>query len=381
MSSSFKNGNTDNELLWVFGGLFLFVIGAWFFGHEHISAFVMRVRSYEAYLLIFDETGQTEIRKWIASTHPKDVTIGQLWQSGAMAGWSLRFLVGGVVTALFAYLVYRSPDRGDRYTRTYDMTALARQEAEEWKVIKPVLGQHLEKISLDDPVNGMRMRPRDYARKHKIIMRESALGERAHGPNVEKIKDNMDAMLLDQARTIFGKQLGRLWQGTPALRTHERCLFAAFAAQANNDGGLAKKIIDDLAVAYLRARNAKDASQINSLHAQKALHLYGNTKVVQKTEARHAYARTVLISMLEKARENGVLPPSWFRWLKTVDRITWYALNDLGLDVASVEAAGIRAHWLAELALGKRIVNPMIDSAVAGLKTYLEEITDEEIDD
>jgi len=52
--------------------------------------------------------------------------------------------------------------------------------------------------------------------------------------------------------------------------------------------------------------------------------------------------------MLEKARSNGVLPPNWFRWLKTVDRVTWYALNDLGLDVASVEAAGIRAHWLAE---------------------------------
>lgn len=374
------NNNTDNELLWVLGGVFLLVVGAWFVGHEKISAFIMKVRVFESYLLVFDVEAREAIHEWITTTHPKDATLKELWQSGLVAGRSLRFFVGILITGLFGYLVYRSPDRSGRYTKVYDTTSLAEQESEENKVIKPVLGLHLEDISIDDPLNGMRARPRDYGRKHGFIVRISSLGEKANSANVE-ILDHKDALLLDRARAIFGKQLGHMWQGVNALRDHERCLFAAFAAQINNDTELAQQIIDDLAMAYLRARKAKDIKQINSLHANKALQQYGNSKEVQKIVSRHGYVRTALISMLEKARNNGVLPPNWFRWLKTVDRVTWYALNDLGLDVASVEAAGIRAHWLAE-SMGKApIVNPMIENAVIGLKTYLGEIADEEVDD
>lgn len=371
----------DDELLWVLGGIFLLAIGAWYVGHEKISAFVMKVRAFEAYLLVFDQEAQEAIREWIATTHPKNATLLELWQSGTVAGRSLRFVVGILITAMFGYLIYRSPDRSARYTRTYDTASLAAQESEEWPVIKPVLGQNIGDVPLDDPINGMRARPRDYGRKHGFIVRITSLGDKANSPNVEAI-DHRDALLLDRARAVFGKQLGRVWQGLDVLRTHERCLFAACAAQINNDNKLAQLIINDLAVAYVRARTTKNANQINSLHAQKALHQYGNSKKVQKIASRHAFVRTVLVSMLEKARANGILPPNWFRWLKTVDRVTWYALNDLGLDVASVEAAGVRAHWLAESMARKPIANPMIENAVYGLKTYLGEIIDdEEIDD
>lgn len=376
-----SNNNTDNELLWVLGGVFLLVIAAWFVGHERISAFIMKVRMFESYFLIFDEEARDAIREWVSTTDPKDVTILELWQSGLVAGRSLRFFVGIAITALFAYLVYRSPDRSGRYTKTYDMMSLATQESDEWKVIKPVLGQNLDKVSIDDPINGMRARPRDYGRKHGFIVRISTLGDKATSANVEAL-DRKDALLLDRTRAIFGKQLGHMWQGVNELRIHERCLFAAFAAQINNNTSMSQQIVDDLAESYLEARKTKDISKINSHKAAEALKKYGNTKAVQKIVGRHAYSRTVLISMLSKARENGVLPPNWFRWLKTVDRVTWYALTDLGLDVASVEAAGIRAHWLAESMARAPIVNPMIENAVVGLKIYLGEITDdEEVDD
>ncbi len=376
-----SNNNTDNELLWVLGGVFLLVIAAWFVGHERISAFVMKVRMFESYFLIFDEEARDAIREWVSTTDPKDVTILELWQSGLVAGRSLRFFVGIAITALFAYLVYRSPDRSGRYTKTYDMMSLATQESDEWKVVKPVLGQNLDKVSIDDPINGMRARPRDYGRKHGFIVRISTLGDKATSANVEAL-DRKDALLLDRTRAIFGKQLGHMWQGVNELKIHERCLFAAFAAQINNNTSMSQQIIDDLAESYLEARKTKDISKINSHKAAEALKKYGNTKAVQKIVARHAYSRTVLISMLSRARENGVLPPNWFRWLKTVDRVTWYALTDLGLDVASVEAAGIRAHWLAESMARAPIVNPMIENAVVGLKIYLGEITDdEEVDD
>lgn len=370
----------DDELLWLLAGAFLLVIAVWFFGHEKIAAFIMKVRSFESYLLVFDEEARGAIREWVSTSNPKDVTLNELWQSGLVAGRSLRFFAGFVITGLFGYLIYRSPDRSGRYTKTYDMLSLATQESDEWKMVKPVLGLHLEDVSIDDPINGMRARPRDYGRKHGFIVRISSLGDKANSANVEAL-DGKDALLLDRTRAIFSKQLGRMWQGVNALRVHERCLFAAFAAQINNNTALTQQIIDDLAMSYLQARKTKNVEQINSPRAEKALKEYGNTKAVQKIVSRHAYSRTVLISMLAAARNNGVLPPNWFRWLKTVDRVTWYALNDLGLDVASVEAAGIRAHWLAESMSKAPIVNPMIENAVTGLKIYLGEITDEEVDD
>lgn len=374
-----NNNNTDNELVWILGGVFILVLGAWFVGHEKISSFVMKVRSFEAYLLIFDDEAQEVIREWIASTHPADATLLQLWQSGMVAGRTLRFLVGTIITGMFGYLIYRSPDRSGRYTKVYTTASLAQQESDEWKVIKPVLGAHIDNVSIDDPLNGMRARPRDYGRKHGLIVRISSLGDNVNSANVE-ILDDRDALLLDRTTKVFTKQLGRLWQGTDTLRSHERCLFAAFAAQINNDNKLAQQIVNDLAIAYLRARKHKEVSKISSIRAQKALHEYGNTPAVQKIVSQHAYVRTVLLSMLEKARCNGVLPPNWFRWLKTVDRVTWYALNDLGLDVASVEAAGIRAHWLTESMSKAPIVTPKIENAVVGLRTYLGEIIDEEVD-
>lgn len=380
MSQAPIRNNGDDELLWViFGGLFL-LVALWFIGHEKISAFVMKVRSIEAYLLIFDREAQDAIREWLATTTPKEASLKGLWESGMAAGRTLRFLVLAIVTGLFAYLIIRSPDRSAKYTQTYTTASLALQESVLWPVIKPVLGMGIDKKSLDDPIHGMRARPRDYGRKHGFIVRIASLGNQASSVDVE-ILDDKDALLLDRAKAIFAKQLGKPWQGANMLRIHDRCLFAAFAAQINNDTTLAQMIINDLSKAYLRARREKNIKKIVSANAERALEKYGNSKPVQKVVNRHAFERTVLVSMLQQARGNGVLPPNWFRWLKTVDRVTWYALCDLGLDVASVEAAGIRNHWLAESRLGAPIDVPMVDSALNGLKAYLGEIVDEEIED
>jgi len=380
MSQAPNQNNGQDELLWVIGGVLLLLVGGWFIGHEKISAFVMKVRAFEAYLLIFDREAQDVIREWIATTHPKDASLKGLWDSGLAAGRSLRYVVFVVVSGLFGYLIIRSPDRSSRYTQTYTTSSLAAQESDQWPVIKSVLGMGIEKKSLDDPINGMRSRPRDYGRKHGFIVRISSLGDQVNSTNVE-ILDDKDALILDRAREIFSKQLGKMWQGVSMLRIHERCLFAAFAAQINNDDKLAEKIINDLARAFIRARKEKNIKKIVSANADLALNQYGNTKAVQKIVSKHAYERTVLISMLKHARNNGVLPPNWFRWLKTIDRVTWYALSDLGLDVASVESAGIRNHWLAETMSSSPIVNPMVESAVSGLKSYLGEIADEEVNE
>ncbi|MDH0342144.1 type IVB secretion system coupling complex protein DotM/IcmP [Chromobacterium haemolyticum] len=372
--------NGDNELLWVCGGLFVVLVGAWLLGHEKISAFVMKVRAFEIYLMVFDGEARDAMKEWLATTHPRDVTLNELWQSGLVAGRSLRWVVLFILTCLFGFLIYRAPDRSGKYTQKYSTDTLARQESEEWPVVKPVLGQSYIETPLNDPINGMRQLPRDYGRRHGMIVPIAGLGEKDDPANIELL-DHKDALKLDRARAIFGKQLGKVWQGVSALRGYERALFAACAAQINNNNDLAQAIINDLSISFMRARKEKKAGLINSLRAQKAMHEYGNSPLVKRIVGRHAYTRTILMSMLTRARENGALPAAWFRWLKTVDRVTWYALNDLGLDVASVEAAGVRAHWDAERMAKTPIVNPMIESALVGLMTYLGEINDVEDED
>lgn len=378
-TSGANNHTSDNELLWILGGLFAVSIAAWVFGHEKIAAFVMKVRQFELHLMVFDQEGRAMLAAWLRTRHPVDATAGELWRSGAVAAQTLRWGVFALITILFAYLAYRSPDRNGRYSRTYTVASLARQEAEIWPVLKPVLDMNLIDIPLDDPVNGMRQLPRDYARRLGILVNLSSIGADADVSNVEPL-DDRSALRLDRARKVFAAQLGQQWPGVQGIRGYERALFAAFAAQINNDNALAMAIINDLAVSYLRARTQKDAKLINSLRAQKALHQYGNSESVRRIVNSHAYTRTVLRSMLQGARACGVLPSAWFRWVKTVDRITWYALNDLGLEVASIEAAGIRAQWDAELLAKLPIQDPLIEPAIEGLRTYLGETLDEEVE-
>ncbi|HCE8397305.1 TPA: hypothetical protein NHR74_002462, partial [Pseudomonas aeruginosa] len=102
---------------------------------------------------------------------------------------------------------------------------------------------------------------------------------------------------------------------------------------------------------------------------------------VKRVVSRYAYKRTVLMGMKAAASANGVLAPNWFRWLKAVDRVTWYALCDIGMDVASVEACGLRSHWLSEVVANSAIMNPRIESALVGIKTALGEMVDEESED
>jgi intracellular multiplication protein IcmP len=339
-----SNTKTEDDLLWALGLLFVGVIAAWLIGHEKISGVIMKIRSFEAYLLVFDPEGRDAIRQWIGTIHPKDATLGALWNSGMVAGRTLRWGVLTILTGMFGYLIYKSPDRTSKYARKYTMQTLARQEAQEFPAIQPVLDAGLIDVPLDDPINGMRHRPRDYGRLHGFIVPIAGLGEKDDPAQIE-ILDSRSALRLDRAREVFAKQLGKVWQGVGELRGYERAIFAACAAQLNNDNKMAQQIIDDLARAYLRARREKKVSMINSLRAQKALHQYGNTTAVKRLVSRNAYKRTVLMTMLTGARESGVLPAAWFRWLKTVDRVTWYALNDLGMEVASAEAAGVRAHW------------------------------------
>ena len=78
-----------------------------------------------------------------------------------------------------------------------------------------------------------------------------------------------------------------------------------------------------------------------------------------------------MMSMLEYARRNGVLPSSEFFWLRPVDRKLWYVLNNVGRNVAWTEVAGIYGHWLAEKVNEGPIMRPYVQKAIEAMAESL----------
>lgn len=358
------------------------VVFFWLVAHTQISAAVMWVRYAEAHLLYFDPVGRDAMARWLGTTVASEATVKGLFQSGAVAGWSLRWFSLAFLLVWFAWLVKKSPGRTGRYSNRYTMHSLAEQEAAQWPVLTPVLGLNLQDVPLDDPINGMRKDGRVYARQNKLLHPRwtdpnSLLKSDGAKADVDQLADGR-WIDISRAKALFSSQLGKPWHGVEALQPYERALFAAFVAQIGHDGKLALAIINELAVSARTAFAKKDPALLDAASAAGALERYGNAPEVQKLVRGHYHVRTVLIAVLEAARQNGVLPAAWFRWLKMADRRTWYALNDLGLDVASAEAAGIRAHYLAETIAKTAIAEPQVEPAIKGLIEYLNTYLDEE---
>ncbi len=81
-----------------------------------------------------------------------------------------------------------------------------------------------------------------------------------------------------------------------------------------------------------------------------------------------------MASLLEGARDDGVVPSAEFLWLKTIDRRLWYMLNSVGRQTPYPEVGGPFAHWRAEKAMGRRSLVPMIDEAIKALEIAIKEM-------
>ncbi|MEJ7745244.1 MAG: hypothetical protein WKF61_00500 [Luteimonas sp.] len=358
------------------------VVGIWFFAHTQISMVVLWVRWAEAHLLFFDPDGKRAMVVWLGGTTAEATTISGIVQSGNVAGYSLRWFSLAILIAIFAWLVVKSPGRGSRYSKRHTMRSLAVQEAETWPAIRPVLNLNLPYVSLDDPLNGMRMTPRAYARRHGLLLPRWTTQEGLRDYPKLKQLDDKAYLILDKTRKVLEAQLGRKWEGVERLQPYERALFAVFAAQIGHDRDMALAVLNACATAADAAFSKKAPQLLEPEIVTAALAKYGKQEIVTKILLRHAYVRTVLMHMLEVASKNGVLNPALFRWLKMADRVTWYSLEDLGIATSSVESCGVRSHYLAERLANAPLVERLVDGALDGFIDELNRfLDDEEVED
>lgn len=378
------NTQNDNGPLMVIGAVAVMLGLIWLTAHTQIAWLVMNVRLLEARLLSFDHVGQRIVYHWVATRNPRDVGFGELYRSGQVTGYYLRWIVLALLLPLFVWLFLRHPGRSIAFRQVHQIMTLARRQAHLYPMIRPMLEMDLLNVPLDHPIHGMRALPRVYARRYGMLLAHSQIPPEHPREDLDVI-DAKQVLLLGRCREVFSKQIGKEWTGVGALPAYEKALLVAFAVQASetiekgNDKAL--KIIEELANTATLAFRKGDVTLIGSVTADALEAEALAAKPVQKILRRHGWRRTMLMGMLEQARQGGVLPAAWFRWLKPVDRVTWYCLCDLGMHPSSVESAGVRAQFQIEKAAKGPVLTPMIESAVNGLRDYLNEVIEETDDD
>lgn len=351
---------SGTSILWVVAAIF--VIGAliWNFFQIPLKTFFLNLRLYEAQLIGFFIEDGNIIAESILQTDVFTLDLAWAKVLSESVGVYLRYplILMMILMILFLFMTHASL----RFGKVYDMTSLAKQEKGNWPQISPVVPLDLIGSDIHKGPWAMAMTPMQFAKQYKLISVEMIPDKKSPW----KAQGSHKAMVnKERAIRVFVSQLGAQWQGIDQLAPHVQALFAAFAARVEHDSTAAAGIIAQLSISAAEGK-------INYTGVTKLLRQYIKSKAVQRCVTRHAYVYTVMASMLELARTDGVFATADFLWLRPIDRKLWYTLNCVGRQVAFSEIAGIYAHWLAEKEMGRPLYSPMVEEALLGLELAME---------
>ena len=352
----------DNSLapLWIILCIFLLGWLLWAFFHTQIVAFVLQIKFWESRLISLVLPSMAALPLSIHHLIPAEVPFPQLLEVSREVGHYLRYPII-VILMVLAVIIYFS-HINLQFKKFYNMKTLAEAERENWPQISPVIKLDLVKEDIDKGPWAMALSPMQWAKKHQLLHEEKIIPSmtmtaKNHNQRTVNIKR-------EAAHHIFVIQCGEYWQGIRYLKPGTKALFAVFAARANRDRDGALKLLLQIAASTTRGR--LDFSGVDALLAK-----HQNSRLVQRIIHSHAYVLTVMASMLELARKDGVLATADFLWLKPTDRLLWFMLNSVGRQTSFAEVSGPFAHWNVERAMGRRLVVPMVEEAVNALEAAI----------
>jgi intracellular multiplication protein IcmP len=367
MAAAQQGGQSDNSaaLIWGVSALFATLIFIWWAFKKYIILIYLSIKSIETQLLNLvsnNHFAQLEQTIQAALANPSTLVFSDLIKMGDGVGDWLRFPIVIMIFVLAVVVYLGNTTRF--FTQIYSMRDFVKLEKQIWPQITPVVNLDLLKTDLDTGPWAMAMTPMQFCKKNKLLQEVRA--ERKEGMS-RKDWDRVEVILKrGEANRIFALQIGALWKGVDQLPPYARALFAIFAARINADS----KTVPDL----LGAISASSATKLDFSGTEELLKKHLNSKRIQSIIQSHAYVMTVMASMLEGAREDGVQASADFLWLKPVDRRLWYTLNTVGRQTPFTEIAGIYAHWIAEKEAGRRLVVPMVEEATKALEIALKEV-------
>jgi len=358
-----QSGN-DNSMapVWITVLLFFTLYVVWMLGHRYIVSIIFQLNIWQAKLInLF--LGGSHLSKEIylmETLNPSSVSWEQLMGLTRMVGDYMRYPVL-VALILLAIILYKS-NITLKFRKSYDMISLRTQEQYNWPAIMPVIRQDLVNTDINTGPWAMGMSPMEFARKYQLLKKDDVLLD-----NPLPGQEMTAGIRRGDAKRVFTLQLGPYWDGFNRCAPHVQALAAVFMARLNRDRDSAVKILDNLDKSSVTGR--LNFSTVNSV-----LRKYQNYENVQEILSKHAYLLTVMASLLEASRNDGVVPSAEFLWLKTIDRRLWYMLNCVGRQTPFAEVGGPFAHWRAEQAMGRRSLVPMIDEAIKALEIAVKEV-------
>ena len=258
-----------------------------------------------------------------------------------------------------------------RWARQLDFETLIRRHARRSPRVLPVLRcDPREDRSLDGPW-AMAPTHRQWARMTGIDPAAELEAEQA-----ERLTRALEAQLHLRCPADEGKQPGRAADCVEAVESV--CLLRILGKREAGNAA-----IDALATPWGRIDMAAQRAiqmgraPLPNLRAirrlsKKTRALKGADALLAEIRKGHHYPSTRAMALIERARAaGGVLEPSAFLWLRPACRPLWMAVQQLGMNLANIEAAAIAAHYAAELDAGQAIPEPQLASAIWGINEAL----------
>ena len=322
---------------------------------HHITVFTAKAIDIITfhYWHISNGVGIEHLSEQFAHINPKTVKFTEFANLNKEVGLWIRYpiMILLFIMASIAYFGHGNV----RFRQFYTMKSLRQSEVENWPQIAPVVSLDLVKEDIDKGPWAMSMTPLDFGKKHEILFKQ---------PKLDKMVWGLDEKA---AGRIFSMQLGRQWQGVDRLSIHAKALLVIFLSYATKNREQARHFLSQI--------SASSASgKLNFEGIEQAAQKFKNSNILKWVVKRHAYNNTVLATLLELARTDGVLASAEFLWLKPVDRRMWYMLNSIGRQTAVVEVSGTFAHWLAEKRMQRPLKTPVVKEAISAYRDILEGI-------
>lgn len=335
----------------------------WQGAHQYIVSFVFAFNIIQAKLInyVVQDPNLANDILLMQTLDPSRVNWAELMEFTKHVGDYSRYPIIGLMI-IFAFILYRS-DVTVKYRRRHTMTTLREQEQKNWPAIMPVIKEDLVDMDVNSGPWAMAMTPMEFARKYQLLKKSDVLLDSTSTPGMEMTA----GLRRGDAKRIFTLQLGPSWDGFDRCPVHVRALAAVFMARMNRDKNAANAILKNCDQSFVAGKF--DPGDVNSI-----IQKYMNTEMVREIISKHAYLLTVMASLLEGARQDGVVPSSEFLWLKPTDRRLWYMCNCVGRQTPYAEVGGPFAHWKAEKAMGRGSRAPMVDEAIKALEIAIKEV-------
>lgn len=387
-----EEGLTATELgVLVLGAMLLMVLAAVLYERHRAPINHLWLGLIQLQVLAFAWLEGSEAQalyRWARAAEPAQLQLSDMTIAATAAGRWMRW-INLVMLAPLALFIWHYADRSRLLRKRFDVRELLARNLHLFPCIGPALRRNLLAVPWHQGAWAVAHSPARWVADHGLLLNRE--GSRvpsdwlitADGlPNDDSPLQQREQMgahpatgfRLDRARAqrLFAAQLGERFTGMGNLPPHRQALAAAFLAFAHARREDGQGFLDQLSRSFREAQRSGDGFHLDTTGTDALVNRCPITQALQQRLEPHSlYATTWLVALLECAHGRGLLPAAEFLWLRPVDRVLWYALNQVGGGTRWPEAAGIWAHYEAETLVRSSLREPEVEAAVDALQHSL----------